>query len=229
MEKRAPEKLLAAWQSGGQLPPGATGILAANDLLAKTQPLIESLKQHIGATDKIRQPIKLQIGEFQLEGEISLFHKVGIVHCRTSKIKPAAQLRLWIEHLALQLAGLPEAKTSWLITENETWRFNEVPDAEKILKQLLEIYFLGLTKPLPFFPASSFAFANPKGKKTPADSAQEKWDGDDFGDFGAGDSQDPYFNLCFRNAANPLDEEFEQLAQQIVNPLVLHQEKESSP
>ena len=229
LEKRAPEKLLAAWQSGGQLPPGATGILAANDLLAKTQPLIESLKQHIGATDKIRQPIKLQIGEFQLEGEISLFHKVGIVHCRTSKIKPAAQLRLWIEHLALQLAGLPEAKTSWLITENETWRFNEVPDAEKILKQLLEIYFLGLTKPLPFFPASSFAFANPKGKKTPADSAQEKWDGDDFGDFGAGDSQDPYFNLCFRNAANPLDEEFEQLAQQIVNPLVLHQEKESSP
>ncbi|HEY5345927.1 MAG TPA: exodeoxyribonuclease V subunit gamma [Verrucomicrobiae bacterium] len=229
LDKRPPEKLLAAWQAGGQLPPGATGILLTNDLFAKAQPLIESLRQRIGAAEKIRQPVKLQIGDFQLEGEIPLFHRVGIVHCRAAKIKPAAQLRLWIEHLALQLADLPETKSSWLIAEDETWRFNEVPDAEKILKQLLEIYLLGLTKPLPFFPVSSFAFAAAKGKKTPADSAQEKWDGDDFGDFNAGDSQDTYFNLCFRNAANPLDEEFEQLAQQIVNPLLAHQTEEESP
>ena len=229
LEKRPPEKLLAAWQGGGQLPPGATGILMANDLLAKTQPLIESLRQRVGAAEKIRQPVKLQIGEFQLEGELPLFYGIGIVHCRAGKIKPAAHLRLWIEHLALQLVDLPETKTSWLIAEDETWKFNEVPDAAKILKQLLEIYFLSLTKPLPFFPASSFAFANPKGKKSPADSAQEKWDGDDFGDFGAGDSQDAYFNLCFRNAVNPLDEEFEQLAQQIVNPLLAHQTEEPSP
>ena len=228
VDKRAPEKLLAAWQGGGQLPPGATGILMANDLLAKTQPLIESFKQRIGAAEKIRQPVKLQIGEYTLEGELPLFDGVGIVHCRAVKIKPTTHLRLWIEHLALQLADLPETKISWLITEDETWRFNEVPDAEKILHQLLEKYFLGLTKPLPFFPASSFAFANPKGGKSPADSAQKKWDGDDFSDFGKGDSQYPYFNLCFRNAANPLDEEFAQLAKQIVEPLLAHQTEASA-
>jgi exodeoxyribonuclease V gamma subunit len=228
LDKRPLDKLLAAWQGGGQLPPGATGILAANDLLAKTQPLIKSLRQRIGAAEKIRQPVKLPIGNFQLEGELPLFHGVGIVHCRPSKIKPALHLRLWIEHLTLQLAGWPETKISWLIAEDEIWRFNEVPDAEKILQELLQIYFLGLTKPLPFFPASSFAFANPKGKRPPAEKAQEKWDGDEDGDFDKGDSQDPYFNLCFRNAANPLDEEFERLAQQIVNPLILHQTKEAS-
>ncbi len=229
LDKRPLEKLLAAWQGGGQLPPGATGILAANDLLAKTQPLIESLQQRIGTAEKTRQLVKLQIGNFQLEGELPLFRGVGVVHCRTAKIKPAAHLRLWIEHLALQLADLSGTKTSWLIAEDETWCFNEVPDAEKILQQLLEIYFLGLTKPLPFFPASSFAFASPKGKKPPIEQAQEKWEGNEDDDFAKGDSQDPYFSLCFRNTANPLDEEFEELAGQIVNPLLLHQTKEASP
>jgi len=229
LDKRPLERLLAAWQGGGQLPPGVTGVLAANDLLAKTQPLIESLRERIGAAEKNRQPVKLQIGNFQLEGELPLFRGVGIVHCRTAKIKPAAHLRLWIEHLVLQLVSPPETKTSWLIAEDETWRFNEVADAEKILNQLLEIYFLGLTKPLPFFPASSFAFANPKGKRSPAEQAQEKWEGGEDDDFGKGDSQDAYFNLCFRNTANPLDAEFEELAWQIVNPLLLHQTKEASP
>jgi len=229
LDKRPPEKLLAAWLGGGQLPPGATGILMANDLLAKTQSLIESFKQRIGTAEKIRQPVKLRIGDFQLEGELPLFHGLGIVHCRVAKIKPAAHLRLWIEHLALQLTGLPEAKTSWLIAEDETWRFNEVPAAEKILQQLLEIYFIGLAKPLPFFPASSFAFASPKGKKPPVEQALEKWEGDDYGDFGGGDSQDAYFNLCFRNVANPLDDEFERLAQQIVTPLLAHQTEEELP
>jgi predicted dehydrogenase len=42
-----------------------------------------------------------------------------------------------------------------------------VPDAEKIFRQLLEIYFLGLTRPLPFFPASSFAFATPPERGRP--------------------------------------------------------------
>ena len=228
-DKRPPEGLLAAWQGGGQLPPGATGILMANDLLAKAQPLIESLRQRVGAAKIIRQPIKLQIGKFQLEGELPLFHGIGIVHCRAAKIKPAAHLRLWIEHLALQLSGVPETKTSWLITEDETWKFNEVPDAGEILQQLLEIYFLGLTKPLPFFSASSFAFANPKGKKSPADSAQEKWEGNEDDEFGKGDSRDAYFDLCFRNTANPLDEEFGRLAKQIVEPLLAHQTQEPSP
>ena len=229
LDKRPLEKLLAAWQGGGQLPPGVTGVLAANDLLAKTQPLIESLREHIGAAEKIRQPVKLQIGNFQLEGELPLFRGVGIVHCRTAKIKPSAHLRLWIDHLVLQLVSPLETKTSWLIAEDETWRFNQVADAGKILKQLLEIYFHGLTKPLPFFPASSFAFANPKGKRLPAEHALEKWEGSEDDDFGKSDSQDAYFNLCFRNTANPLDAEFEELARQIVNPLVSHQSKEASP
>ncbi len=228
LDKRPLENLLAAWQSGGQLPPGATGILLANDLVAKTQPLIESLRQRIGVAEKLRQPVRLQIGEFRLEGELSLFDKVGIVHCRPAKIKPAAQFRLWIEHLALQLAGLPETKTSWLIAEDEIWKFNEVPHAKNILQQLLEIYFLGLTKPLPFFPASSFAFASPKGKKSPAERAAQEWEADEDSDFSNGESQDAYFNLCFRNTANPLDEEFERLAKIIVEPLLAHQTKEAS-
>jgi exodeoxyribonuclease V gamma subunit len=229
LDRRPTAKLLAAWQGGGQLPPGATGAVAANDLFAKTQPLIESLRQHVGAAEKFQQPIKLQLGGFTLEGELPLHRGVGLVRCRAAKVRPAAHLKLWIEHLALQLVESAEARSSWLIAEDGVWVFNEVADAENILKALLEIYFLGLTRLLPFFPASSFAFASPKGKKPPAEQAQKKWEGDEDGDFGKGDLQDPYFNLCFRNMANPLDEEFEQLAKQIVGPLLAHQTEEPSP
>jgi exodeoxyribonuclease V gamma subunit len=232
LDQRSPEKLSRAWQGGGRLPPGPAGVLAANDLFAKTQPLIESLRQRIGAAEKIRQPVKLEIGNFRLEGELPLFRGVGLVHCRPAKTKPAAHLRLWIEHLALQLAGLPDARSSRLIAEDGTWAFSEVPAAEKILKQLLELYFLGLTKPLPFFPATAFAFTSEPGsksKKSPADLARKKWEGDEDGDFNQGEALDPYFNLCFRNVANPLDEKFEQLAKQIVEPLLAHQTEEPSP
>ena len=93
----------------------------------------------------------------------------------------------------------------------------------------MEIYFIGLTQPLPFFPASSFAFASPKEKKSPVERAAQEWEVDEDSDFGKGESQDPYFNLCFRNTANPLDVEFETLAKNIIEPLLEHQTKEESP
>jgi exodeoxyribonuclease V gamma subunit len=229
LDQQPMEKLLAAWQGSGQLPPGATGVVEANGLFAKMQPLIESLRLRVGTAEKICQPVKIRIGDFQLEGEVTLFRGIGLVHCRAAKLKPTAQLKLWIEHLTLQLTGLPEAKSSWLIAEDGVWKLGEVPAAEKFLQQLLELYFAGLTKPLPFFPASSFAFANPKGKKSPAEQALQAWAGNDDDDFGKGDSRDPYFNLCFRNVANPLDKEFEQLANQIVTPLLSYQTEEASP
>ncbi len=229
IEQRPPQKLLAAWQGSGQLPPGATGKVVANDLFAKTRPIIESLRQHVGTAKIFQQSIKLQLGDFTLEGELPLHRGVGLVRCRAAKASPTAHLKMWIEHLALQLVKSAEAKTSRLIAEDGIWVFNEVADAESILKALLETYFCGLTKPLPFFPVSSFAFASPKGKKTPAEYALEKWEGDEDGDFGKGDLQDPYFNLCFRNTANPLDEEFEQLSKRIFEPLLSHQTEEPSP
>jgi exodeoxyribonuclease V gamma subunit len=231
-ERRPVEKLLAAWQAGGRLPVGSVGALAANDLLAATKPLVEKLRQRVGTAKKIRRQINLQLGDFRLEGELAMFPNAGLVHCRPAKAKPAAHLNLWIEHLALQLAGISEIKTSRLIAEDGIWIFNAVPDAEKILHGLLETYFLGLTKPLPFFPASAFAIVSEpssRSKKSPADLALEKWDGGEFDDFSKGESQEPYFNLCFRNTTNPLDEEFETLATQIVKPLLAHQTEEVEP
>jgi exodeoxyribonuclease V gamma subunit len=229
LDRRPPEKLLAAWKGGGHLPPGPTGVLAANDLFAQTRPLIESLRQRAGAAEKIRRPVNLQIGGFRLEGELPLFRGVGLVHCRAAKARPGAHLRLWIEHLALQLTEAPEAKSSRLIAEDGIWAFNGVPEAGKILERLLELYFLGLTKPLPFFPASSFAFAGPQGKKSPQDQALREWEGNEDDEFGKGDSQDPYFNLCFRSVAHPLDDEFEDIARQVAGPLLAHQTEEPSP
>jgi len=229
LDRRPLEKLAATWQGGGQLPPGPSGLVEANNLFATAQPLIDLLRQRTKAAQLIRQPIRLQTGGFRLEGELPLFRGVGLVHGRPTNLKPGALLRLWIEHLALALTGLPEAGSSWLIAQDGTWRFSKVSNAEKILQQLLDLYALGLTKPLPFFPASSFAFANPKGKKTPTEQALAAWEGNEDEDLGKGDLENPYFDLCFRNVANPLDDEFELLAKTVVEPLLAHRTEEPAP
>jgi hypothetical protein len=50
--------------------------------------------------------------------------------------------------------------------------------------------------------------------------AWEAWEGDPDDEFGQGDLEDPYFNLCFRNHPDPLGAEFQQLASVVVRPLL---------
>ena len=106
------------------------------------------------------------------------------------------------------------------------------PMRKKNCRSFWNFIFSVLRSRCHFFPASAFAFVSEpssRTKKSPADLAQEKWEGGEFDDFGKGESQDPYFNLCFRNVVNPLDEEFETLAKNIIETLLEHQTKEESP
>jgi hypothetical protein len=86
----------------------------------------------------------------------------------------------------------------------------------------------GLTGPLPFFPKTSFVYAlghGDKSSKSAEDLALEAWEGNEDDEFGEGEMEDPYFNLCFRNRSDPLGEEFQRLADQVVKPLVMHETK----
>jgi exodeoxyribonuclease V gamma subunit len=234
--RRPTSRLIAGWRGSGNLPPGPVGTSAVNGLMAAVDPLLRQVQDRVGSAQLTAVPFELKLGDYILEGQLLHFPGVGLVRCRAAKVEPKkkgpAHLWLWIEHLVYQLIGGPESKQSWLIGEDGTWVFRNVPEAERLLCELLELYVRGLTAPLPFFPKSAFAYVfgpSPKSKKSPEDFASDAWVGDDDNEYSEGEQDDPYFNLCFRNDPNPLGPEFQQLARQVVNPIANHQSEEETP
>jgi exodeoxyribonuclease V gamma subunit len=110
-----------------------------------------------------------------------------------------------------------------LLGRDHTWTYAPVEKAETMLRQLLEIYWKGLVFPLPFFPNSSWIFAEQstlKGKSAQEAlrAARTVWAGSHYG---RGESEDRYYRRCF-DEKDPLDNDFQQLAVLIYAPLMKH-------
>jgi exodeoxyribonuclease V gamma subunit len=83
------------------------------------------------------------------------------------------------------------------------------------------LYWKGLSKPVCFFPESSFEYAKKllamkKSRQAATDSARKKWIGNEFT---RGESEDRYFQLCF-GKSNPINEEFRKAAESVFSPLL---------
>jgi exodeoxyribonuclease V gamma subunit len=227
-------RLLPAWRGAGKLPPGPAGILAGNGFMAGVSPMLSRIQERIGQARAEARPFQLKINSFTFEGELGVFPGVGLVHYRAAKVDPKkkgeAHLKLWIEHLVLQLLG--QETQSVLMGQDQTWLFSPVPEAEKILGELLDLYCRGLTAPLPFFPKSGFTYVIGPGPQThrPAEElASEVWEGNEDYESEAGEKEEPYFHLCFRNHPDPLGPDFQQLARQVVQPILAHATEVKSP
>jgi exodeoxyribonuclease V gamma subunit len=136
-------------------------------------------------------------------------------------------LKTWIYHLIYCHATPSDCKKkSYLICKASAVQFDPVIDPAPILDSLLAILRRGLTEPIRFFPKSSFEYAEKLLIKSASDasalrSAGRKWLGSNFAKNAQGESQDPYYNLCFRHL-DPFDEDFKKLALTIFEPLLAH-------
>ena len=128
-----------------------------------------------------------------------------------------------IEFLPRQLKQLPTV----LVLKATSWYFSPVVGSRDFLSALLSHYRVGLTKPLVFFPQSSFEYAEKilmkgKSRDDAVAAAMTKWEG--YRD-GYGENQDPYFQLCF-SKTKPEDifgtSEFHENAITIYGPLLEH-------
>jgi exodeoxyribonuclease V gamma subunit len=226
-DQKPKSRLMSVWKGSGQLPPGPAGNLMANDMFSEAGPMADRLRDRVGQAQRDLRRFQLSVGPFKVEGQLAVFPGVGLVHYRAAKVDPKkkgeAHLKLWIEHLLLHLTGWAGPRCSYLIGEDGTWEFQEVPDAAALLRPLLDLYLQGLAAPLPFFPRSSFAYTigpGPKTAKTAEDLAWEAWEGNPDDEFGQGEMEDPYFSLCFRNHPDPLGKPFQQLASAVARPLL---------
>ncbi len=140
--------------------------------------------------------------------------------------RPKDLLRLWVQHLVLNAAfpGGPYS-SAVLVGSDKVFEAAPLAQAQEFLAGLLDLYWKGLTRPLKFFPQTAWAYTDAVLKQEAGRSRQEpiavarvKWEGHSF--TGApGECEDSYFDLCFRNA-DPLDEEFQQTARAVFEPLL---------
>jgi exodeoxyribonuclease V gamma subunit len=220
-------------RASGRLPHGTVGECSYEGLRREVDIFVKTTRGYLH--EPVLEPLNadLRLARFRMVGQIKDIHADRLIQCRYALVKPRDRLITWIHHLVLNLcgaAGYPV--TSMLVgldrrrNKNRTWagwEYGPVEKAEEILATLLETYWQGLVRPLHFFPESSWEYATMllrRGKSTEEalQRARRKWEKSDYE---RGESEDPHFQLCFRNT-DPLDATFCEIAVNVFQPLLEH-------
>ena len=220
LEKRDLRDYFSAAKASGQLPHGAPGewlyarICAQVDFFART--LLPYLEK--GPLEPFE--VDLTLDGLRLQGRIGNIYPGELMFYRYANMRPQDRLTLWIHLHILNMGGAKgHSGKGILICKDKACSYGPVEGSEDTLKTILAVYRLGSVKPLHFFPRTSFAFAEAMEKHGDEEkalaAARRNW----ASDYGASEGDDPYFHLCF-GKIDPLDEEFMDLAVEILGPIL---------
>jgi exodeoxyribonuclease V gamma subunit len=214
---------LAAARASGVLPPGYAGASGYGLLTREVEALLGRIGDSLHAPVLSPLAVRFEVEGRNLVGAISDLRDSGLVRFRAATQKPKDVLRIWIAHLALQIADAPAgARTTTYHSTDKTIRFRPIGDAPAQLTRLLTLYGRGLVEPLPFFPASALELASritgaKGGRSDPMDAAQKVWR--------EREQTDAWTQLAFRGVADPLAGEFTDLALAVWAPILAAQEE----
>ena len=219
------ESMLPVYRASGRLPHGSVGDVRFREMGQAADEFTNKVRDVRGESTRKSIEIDLDLACYQIHGKLTDFHRdIGLVRYRFANMKPKDLLTSWIDHLLLgEMESVEYSNRSILICRDAVWKFNPVNAGKEILESILSRYWEGLSKPLPFFPNSSYRYAieileKQKGEPDALRAAQNRWQGSDFS---RGESEDPYFKRCF-GTTDPLDTHFRNLALEIFEPLLGH-------
>ena len=227
--KLAGEKLVDAYpaaRSRGFLPAGAAGELVFQDAVASVEAFAGSLLPLIQGEPLAPVDFDFTTGGFRVTGRVGQIWPRHLLRYRCAAVKAKDRLDLWIDHLLLQTSKIPGYPNhSVLLAKEAGWSFRPVVNAHEIFHQLLNLYWEGLSAPLPFFPQSGYAYAERlHGGRQEEDAlaaARKAWKGDRNS---RPEADDPYYQLNWEKV-DALDERFTALALAIFGPLLQHEEE----
>jgi exodeoxyribonuclease V gamma subunit len=226
LEKLSPGDYLPVLRALGQIPQGTPGECIYRELCQGAEAFALRVLPFLEGPALEPVEVDFSLAGFSLKGRIENIYSEGLLHYRYAKPKAKDRLRLWIYHLLLNFLRPGDYPChGTLICRDEEFSFPPVDGSQKILKELLEIYWVGLTRPLHFFPDSSWTYADNlrkgKGEEKALENAQVKWIGSDHN---RGEGEDSYYQLCF-GKIDPLNEEFKTLSLKVFDSLLKFKEK----
>ncbi len=220
LEKQDLRDYFSAAKASGQLPHGAPGEWLYARACAQVDSFARTLLPYLEKGPIKPFEVDLILDGLRLQGRIGNIYPDGLMFYRYANMRPQDRLTLWIHLHILNVGGARgHSGKGILICKDKVCSYGPVERSEETLKALLAVYRQGLIKPLHFFPRTSFAFAEAmekhgdEGKALAA--AHRTWESD----FGMSEGDDPYFQLCF-GRLDPLDEEFKDLAVEILGPIL---------
>ena len=211
----------------GDLPQGNIGRLFYGVLEKQTEAFAAKLLEIIADEHAETLPVDLTLSGIRLTGALEGLYPQGRIQVRFARRRARDYLSAWIYHLVMcgwRLNG--RAPVTTLVGADGIARIRPVDRPDAVLKEILETFKEGLCRPLHFFPDLSLHFLRltVEGGKLPnaaIETVRKKWASTDFQ---RSLSEDPYNRLCF-GCSDPIDEQFEWLAEKILAPLLRHVEE----
>ncbi|MGI8890236.1 MAG: exodeoxyribonuclease V subunit gamma [Chthoniobacterales bacterium] len=232
------EQLFPVALAAGELPPGLAGASHLRELSANVDHFAAVVRRY-SQNRAEPESVQLTIGRFELNARLDNFFDGRLVRQRLTTRKPKDLLNAWIDHLVSNCLRPTESILITATKERQPVIERFAPpegDARTLLAKLLGFYREGLCAPLPFFPRSSYAFAErtfrPTKGSSPLAKAKTEW-GDSAQPHdrtqGLGpERDDEYFDLAFRNVPDPLGPAFQEIATAIFDPALKVMTKEKS-
>jgi len=209
----------------GQLPHGSVGDYHYDEMSIDVEDFVTKIERFSCAIPKNSIKVDLEIAGFHLKGRLSAISEPGYVHIRYARRRVKDLLKSWIYHLIFCHEAPPDyQQNSFLICKDSAVQFDRVSDSNRVLHDLLELFSRGLAEPIHFFPNSSFEYADQLLRRSASEQsalnkAQKRWSGSNFSKYSKEESEDPYYDLCFRQS-DPLDEAFKNIALKVFEPLI---------
>ncbi len=233
--------LEAAELGRGLLPIGSPGRVGLRSIIATARLLRAARQPFVQAGKAPVYVLSLRTSEepvVELEGALDRVYGRTQVECSFAKLGARHELAVWVRHLAARAAELP-VEDAVLVGRSakgpvSVRRFAPLSreDARALLFDLVSLYGVGQTTPLPLFPSASQAYVEGLRKKAGRDDGEARALDAARYEFssarGFGEAHDPYVKLAFRgmdplttNAERP-ELTFAALSRRVFEPLLDH-------
>jgi exodeoxyribonuclease V gamma subunit len=213
----------------GLLPHGTMGECVYENFRQGVEGFVGMTEPYVEGAKLEPLEVMLDIDDFKVVGRIDAIYPKRLIQYRYAKVKPKDRLRLWIHHVAMNCMKADDYPSESMLVALSAatkpvwaaWEYRPLRNCRKVLRLLLNTYWEGMARPVHFFPLSSWEYAHllmvkGSGEPNALEQAKKKWTGNDYA---PGDLDDLYNRLCF-STTDPLDSEFQRVAEKIFGPLI---------
>ncbi len=218
----------------GSLPHGRAGDAVYRGAAREAEIFSSRVKKNIAGNRLDDIDVDLALTSAVIRGRVANIWENRHIVYRPSKTKARDRLHAWILHLLLNAVqessasarGIPAE--SLFISNEDTYSMPCTRDSMEFLEGLVSIYKRGCRELVPFFPETSYCYAE-KYQGNDRIYVMEKCSGAWLGrNFMDGEYDDIYNYRCYRNSIPHESREFMETAVRVYEPMILNQVKSAN-